>query len=681
LASSGASGVDPAATSETLNAMTQALTCSSYFDLLTQYNINPPTFKGAEQTIQSCVDAAVKDAGSSGVISFATMRTFAGCEQSHNATPADQVNIFLSPDMKAAGYGETADMCTTTSNGYHGFGISVPNWTVVPVNTGCNPGMSQVMEDESHEMVELVSDPAGLGWVHESVPGRFITPELGANLEEQYNEGELADICSPVGLFPTPPTPFNDPALGLGPLSVAPYWSDQDDSCQPRHIADQTFATLTGSPVIRFTGSVHDLSVPVSIPAGMGNDALESLELLVVTGGDNLNSGSAANATAEVTGAQAIATDGINQGAEWGNNTEHAVLLQFPHGIEASQLTSIELSTNFGGGLSGDNWNVNGVIVKAALGPPPACPPTSATLVSDTSTTRLSDGSQGLIRMTGSTHALTLPMNAGPAIANLPVTDLQLTVGTGGDDLRGGSAPSDNANAVLSVGPNLSITFPNINQSANWQNWTTHTVDLDEENSLPAGTTAGDLTQFALTTSFGGGLSGDNWDVSSLTLTASLGCASASPPPTPPAPQTVQLLNVTGTTKLPDGSTGLARLTGDVHDFPESIPAVPAGEAADVVVGLQMTITTGGDDLRGGSDGGDNATVTVGGVGTFPDVNQRQDWGNNSAHTFMLTPIPPSVPLGNLTSADISTMFGGGINGDNWDIAGVQLQATVIPAG
>ncbi len=238
----------------------------------------------------------------------------------------------------------------------------------------------------------------------------------------------LGDICSSVGLFPAPLTPFDDPSLGLGLLHVAPYWSDQDNACEPTQVADQALAVMHGSPIIRFTGSVHDLTVPVSVPAGMGSDVLDSLELLVITGSDNLSSGSSADATATFSGGQSVITQGINEGTEWGNNTGHAVLLGFPHGLEAGSLTSITLSTHFGGGLSGDNWNVNGVIVKAALGPPPACQPTSATLAADSTATTLADGSKGIVRFTGSVHTFALPVTASQADSSLPVIDLQLTV-------------------------------------------------------------------------------------------------------------------------------------------------------------------------------------------------------------------------------------------------------------
>ena len=53
-----------APTSEQIDAMTGALVCSSYFDALTQYALNPPIFSGAGATVTSCVQAALKDAGS-----------------------------------------------------------------------------------------------------------------------------------------------------------------------------------------------------------------------------------------------------------------------------------------------------------------------------------------------------------------------------------------------------------------------------------------------------------------------------------------------------------------------------------------------------------------------------------------------------------------------------------------
>jgi hypothetical protein len=159
--------------------MTAALVCSSYFDALTQYALNPPIFSGAETTITYCVQAALGDA-THGVISFATMRTFAGCEQSNNGDASTQVNIFVSPDIKAANYGQDGtDMCSpgtdgsSSTGGYHGFGLGVPNFVVIPTGPMCNSDASSVLHSLSHEMVETISDPAGLGWIHSSGPFQF----------------------------------------------------------------------------------------------------------------------------------------------------------------------------------------------------------------------------------------------------------------------------------------------------------------------------------------------------------------------------------------------------------------------------------------------------------------------------------------------------------------------------
>jgi hypothetical protein len=55
-----------------------------------------------------------------------------------------------------------------------------------------------------------------------------------------------------------------------------------------------------------------------------------------------------------------------------------------------------------------------------------------------------------------------------------------------------------------------------------------------------------------------------------------------------------------------------------------------------------------------------------------------QDWGNNSVHSVSLTPIPSGSTLPATIALDINTNFGGGIGGDNWDIAAVSLTATVL---
>jgi hypothetical protein len=675
-----------APTSEQIDALTAALVCSSYFDALTQYAINPPVFSGAETTITSCVQAALKDAASNkGVISVATMRTFAGCEQSHNGDAfTTQVNIFVSPDVKTSNYGQDGtSMCSSgtdgagSTGGNHGFGLNVPYWTVIPTGPKCNINPSSVLHSLSHEMVETLSDPAGLGWLHASGPFQF---------SENYDQGELADICSSLGQYSAPAVPFPD-TDGLTGLTVAPYWSDQDDSCEPQAIMNDTLVPLAGSPSIRFTGSVHNLTVAVtshSAPPGV----LDSLELDVVTGDDNLNAGSAANVIVQVDQAGSMPFEfedkDINEGTSWNNNTLHAVFLNVPKGIKVSEIAQVTLNTEFGGGVFGDNWDVSGLELQAAVYPPPpgSCATTLAPLVAFVGAQTLSDGSTGLVRMTGGapqTFTKTLPP-VPSADDDLVVTGLALQVGTGGDDLRGGNEPQDNANAVLGLASGTSVEFQNINMSNDWPSgvgWAP-TIQLLGLNSLPPGTPAQDLLSIGLKTDLPGGLSGDNWDVSSMEVTRILGCAATGPPTT----KTVTLLDKVGTTTLPDGHIGLCRLTGSVHTCgPPFTTTVPAGDGSDVVDSLNMTIETGHDNLNGGGLPGDNATVTVAGLTAFRDVNQSDTWDEYSTAAFPLVPLP-STPkdLSALSSVKVSTDFTG-VFPDNWDILSIELKATVTVGG
>ena len=668
-------------TVEQIDAMTTALVCSSYFDELTQYNINPPTYSGDENTILSCVNAALQDAQSNGgLLSWQGQGSFAGCENSNNGNTSGQVNIFISGDMKAANSPINGkDICSANA-AYHSGGLGAPNFTLIPMNHSCNADAGAVMNSLSHEMVELVSDPALMGWVH---TGDIFNP--GQN----YSEGELGDICQASGAFPTPSSspgsmPFpSTPALtaaGLSSLTVAPYWSDQDNACEPTSIMTDTLVPIAGSPSIRFKGDVHDLPLTISQtnpPAGL----LDSLELDVVTGGDNLNSGSAANVIVQARRNGQLVnrqTSVVNEGTEWANNSLHAVLLAFPPGISVGDITKITLNTQ----LSNDNWDVSGVMVQAGITSAVACQG-GAGLLDVTGTQKFDDGNISLFRFKGgSSQTFTSTLDANPsALEQRVVTKLSLIVGTGGDDLSGGNSGNDNANAILNLTNGTSISFPNINRNANWPNdRQSRKISLLDLNTLPPNTSLGQLQSFAVQTNLPGGSNGDNWDMQLLQLDAQLGCPAAT---TPPVTDTETLVDAVGHTTLPDNSTGLCRLTGAVHDCQVSLQP-PAGlDPSDLVDALQVTITTGDDDLRAGTFAGDNATVAVGTPTvpnapwifktTFNNVNDFQPWNNNSINLVPLAPIPPTT-LGQLTTIDVSTQFNGNQN-DNWDIKEVKLDA------
>lgn len=679
LKSLGAPAV-PSETSEVLDQITCDLVHTSYFDALTQYGIAPPVYAGDEATLPSCVNPVMQSAtNNAGVIQWDAIKDFVNCEEAASGPKTTQVNVFLSPDLKVARFSlsQAPDLCTTGSNAYHWGSPGTRNYTVIPTSSECSGNIATLTHALSHEMVETVSDPGGFGWVHETIPGRF-----PGDMETEFSEGELGDICSHVGLHPTADIPFDDPSAGVGSLAVAAYWSNADNACVPSFLMNATLLAKTGNPIVRFTGDVHEVNETLALPTNVASQQLQALEIAITTGGDDLRGGSnpGDNATVvlHLSSGDTYTITNINESNEWSNNALHTAFLGFPPGISAGSIQSVSITTNFGGGIAGDNWNVNGITLKAAVSAADTgCQLTSATLVNAQGTATLRDGSTGLVRMTGDLHDWRTGTQLTGAQPNQLVTGLLLTVGTGGDDLRGGISPSDNADAVITLGSGQTFTFPNINASGTWTNYSTVSVPLLTLNALPANTTLGDITALDIVTHFSGGIGGDNWDIKSVVLQAGAGCPRNGGAP---VTSTVTLLDTIGTASLPDGSIGLVRFTGDVHDWPVNVP-VPSNIAGATLVGLQLIITTGNDDLRGGGQPSDNANAiihfTSAGDVTFYNINQSQHWDNGTTHTVTLAPLPSATTVGSIQALTIHTAFTGGLSGDNWDVNHVIVVATI----
>ena len=275
-----------------------------------------------------------------------------------------------------------------------------------------------------------------------------------------------------------------------------------------------------------------------------------------------------------------------------------------------------------------------------------------------TDATLLSAGGNPLVRFTGSVHDWSATVAAAPADVDKPIEQLRVVIVTGGDDLRGGS---DNCDAVVMLSSGATLTIPNINSNQHWNNDETHTAVIP----LPPDVTAGSITRFGLHTQFTGGISGDNWNVNSVTLIAALLPA---PVVAPQQPIVQNLIDASG--------NPLVRFTGSVHDWTSGIDT--GGHDSLPVESLTLTITTGGDDLRGGSD---NATVTLGvngGTTTLNNINQGSHWNNGETHSIAVA-VPQGTTAGQITSFDLHTQFGGGIGGDNWNVNHVVLQALLTP--
>lgn len=497
-------------TSEAIDAFVQQLTVSSYFDALTQYGtggalfpqvINPPEFFGRAPTMPACVKAAMKDATSGKTLQYGTLRSFAACEQSSDGVPTDQVNIIVSPELNVAeftfGPDSASPVCTpgNTVTGFHGWGFGVPNFTVIPLNLNCNSSLASVTQTISHEMVETVSDPAGFGYIHETSFLRFVGDD-----NAEFNNDELGDICQPNG----PKDPDGSVAFlpfGSG-LSVSRYWSNVDNDCEPHFIMNRTWANQSGNPIIRFTGDVHDLLVVPSIARGDRRLLIQQLQLLVTTGDDDLRGGNSpgdnADAIVTLSSGPPITIHNINAGRHWNNNELHSANLFLPAGITAGEITGLHLHTQFGGGWNGDNWNVNRIVLLAALtaGTPP--PPDTVTTISIT------------VR-TGNDNARSDTELVGSISGQQPFC----------------LKPSNNADPDSTCANGGSATDQNGHQA--WENWTTSAQQFRLSAPVTVSALAANPISIQLKEHNNGFESDDNWDIQAITITATtLGGATTS---------------------------------------------------------------------------------------------------------------------------------------------------------
>jgi hypothetical protein len=438
----------------------------------------------------------------------------------------------------------------------------------------------------------------------------------------------------------------------------------------PPVAVQRTWAQAGGNPLIRFTGGVHDLSVRNTSFCTDAGKPIDQLMATIVTGGDDLRGGTGPDDNADIfltvggnLGNRTLTFNNINCNQQWNNGEVHKVILPLPAGAVSGDIVSLRLHTQFGGGVGGDNWNVNGITITGFLpltaGPSPA--PVTRNWLDATG--------NPLVRFTGSLHDWSNPIAQSGTDAGRPIMKLNLTVTTGGDDLRAGTGPDDNADVILTLADGQKITFSNINQSQNWPNGSVNLVTLP----IPSGLDAGEIANLDLHTQFGGGIGGDNWNVNKLDLEATL---DSSCPPSGNGNNGGQPVERTWV-----NATGnyIVRFTGSTHDWSTPIQNTTADNGKPIQR-LQLTVTTGSDDLRGGGNASDNADVILslsnGQKITINNINQGQDWGNNSVNTVTLA-IPSGLQAGQVTSLDLHTQFGGGLGGDNWNVNGLRLVATI----
>lgn len=215
------------------------------------------------------------------------------------------------------------------------------------------------------------------------------------------------------------------------------------------------------------------------------------------------------------------------------------------------------------------------------------------------------------------------------------VKELLLEVRTGGDDLRGGN---DNLNVTLNFKTKPSQTINNVNRSARWINNYTETVPVRLTTPVPLS----ELKSVTLTTTFGGGIGGDNWNMDAVRVlhnNQELVWRSSSP---------------------------VKRFTGS--DKAITLPLTVSTTADGKVRELIVEFLTGGDDLRGGNDN-INFTITYkdGYKQVINNLNKGAGLGGGSykAYSVKLNRVVPVTDIKNIT---LATTFGGGMGGDNWNV-------------
>ncbi|HEY7171428.1 MAG TPA: hypothetical protein VH417_11315 [Vicinamibacterales bacterium] len=509
--------VDPARAADftraKIDAFTDALMAPrwpGYFDALRQYGVHPARFFGSGIALQDCVDRALKDV-KNGVIQSDTIRSLANCHPD-GLDPSPQINLIFSPDLKVAHVLEAEDMCTKPGDpkAYHFGGLNVPNYAVISTNSHCAGSFDTLTKLMSHEIVEILTDPNGTG--HGGLGGT-----------------ELADKCEDVATSIADPRPF----LIYRGYQVERYFSDFDHRCEP-HLepppgdASVTWEMGSGSPLIRFTGSVHTLTRDVPSAHATTGATADVIRVFVQTGDDDLRAGNNASDNARVAlrfrhgGTPATGPlVPLNGTRRWGNGETHMVVFnraELPSDLKVSEITGVTIATQFGGGLSGDNWDVDKVALQVtfAEGSTVSNPPQP--IVHDWA----DDSGAPLVRFTGDRHQFAVPLSIPKGDLGAEIAALELSISTGNDDLRGGTNPGDNCTVEIALAKGSTVTpigpLHDVNHHQTWEGWSTHTVNIP----VPPGFRGRDLAGILLKTGFGGGIGGDNWNVNRVELRATL---------------------------------------------------------------------------------------------------------------------------------------------------------------
>ena len=106
-----------------------------------------------------------------------------------------------------------------------------------------------------------------------------------------------------------------------------------------------------------------------SVAAQDAGKKLRALSVIVSTGNDDLRGGNDnCDVVVELTNGSSITVTNANGKQAWKDWTDHAVAIPLPtSGLVGGGVKAVKLVTHFGGGVGGDNWNVQRVRLVATL--------------------------------------------------------------------------------------------------------------------------------------------------------------------------------------------------------------------------------------------------------------------------------------------------------------------------
>jgi hypothetical protein len=243
----------------------------------------------------------------------------------------------------------------------------------------------------------------------------------------------------------------------------------------------------------RFTGDRKQLTIPINPPPPAARAARGQVARLVFeirTGNDDMRGGNDnLNIELRFKDGRLQRELNVNKGARWADYTTHTVTIDLNKPVPVGQITGILFATTFSGGWGGDNWNMDWVRVRAQG---PGVDQLVATY--------------GFNRFTGDRKQLNIPVRPVAAAAPGQVNRVVFEIRTGNDDMRGGN---DNLNIELRFKDGKTHKSLNVNSSARWADYTTHTVTVD----LPRPMAPTDIKGMLFATTFRGGIGGDNWNM------------------------------------------------------------------------------------------------------------------------------------------------------------------------